>query len=167
MTDSIKALVMRAMSECDENPKEAKVLLVKWARKDSELMTEILTLGADQAIRSFFQSERKAAALYIPTVDLPPTEETRARRAVKVERRLFWDRYALFGQTPLKGARVPDLRDSFNKRRVMAQGNLNCAAFEEDLAKRMGVKSKSTVGGFFHVDKVIELAKAHNVVNSI
>lgn len=159
--ETLGALVRRLLEESDFNSKDAADSLASEAQRDVDLTDELVRLGAEQAIRNFYSGERRVAVHSMPTIEDPV--ETARRQTAKQERRLFWDRYALFGQIPLRAAKQLDLRDSVNKRRQQAKGNLQCAAFEEDIMKRMKDR-KVTVGQTFAVSKIIEIAKAHHVI---
>lgn len=149
-----------ALVGCDYKPKETVDRLIALSAIDINVHNALILLGAQQAVRNFFKNERHAGSA--PAAPADP-ELAASRYGAKVARREFWDRYALFGQTPLKGATRPALDDSVGKRRAMAQGNLQCAAFEEDIMNRM--KSDTiTVGRSFKVATIIELAKTHNVI---
>jgi hypothetical protein len=160
--ENLGEIVKRVLAENDYNSKDAADELALLAKEDIDLSDKLVTLGAEQAIRSFYTGERRSAMTTpVPTIDDPV--EAASRQAAKQERRLFWDRYALFGQISLRSAKQLDLRDSVNKRRQQAKGNLQCAAFEEDIMKRMKDR-KVTVGQTFAISKIIEIAKAHHVI---
>lgn len=161
-------LVQNLMHENFGNVRDARAALFCEARGNPDVMEALLSLGVDQAIRNYFSAERRAAGEADRAIRKMPedTDESRARRIAKVERRLFWDRYALFGQMELKTAKRPDLRTSAMARRKQAAGNIACANFEEDLMRRFGSNSSATVSQFFKINKVVELAKVHNVIKS-
>lgn len=160
--ESLGEVVKRVLADSDYNSKDAAEELAALAKEDVDLADKLVTLGAEQAIRSFYTGERRGAMTTpVPSIDDPV--DVAARLTAKQERRLFWDRYALFGQTPLRSAKQLDLRDSVNKRRQQAKGNLQCAAFEEDIMKRMKDR-KVTVGQTFAIAKIIEIAKSHHVI---
>lgn len=160
--ETLGDIVKRVLADSDYNSKDAADELATLAKEDVDLTDKLVMLGAEQAIRSFYTGERRGAMTTpVPSIDDPA--ETASRQIAKQERRLFWDRYALFGQIPLQSAKQLDLRDSVNKRRQQAKGNLQCAAFEEDIMKRMKDR-KVTVGQTFAISKIIEIAKAHHVI---
>lgn len=165
---SLGTTVRSIMAECRFNSKTARDRLVALSTTDDILRDELLRRGADQAIRDFHSAGRRATVeetepeLYTPRA-VEQTAQLEQRRQEKIERRLFWDRYALFGHMPLKSAKVMDLRDSALARRKQAAGNIRCADFEDDLMKKLKGQDKN-VGQFFTSNKIIEIAKAHNVI---
>jgi hypothetical protein len=133
------------------------------SRSDHDLREVLVKYGAEQALRNYFSEERRQS-IFIPKNPLmDDPEEIAERKDAKMRRRMFWDRYALFGQMSLRSAKRPDLRDSISKRKQQAAGNLRCAAFEEDIMR--GLKDERTrVDQQFTIDKIIEIATTHNVV---
>jgi hypothetical protein len=63
----------------------------------------------------------------------------------------------------LSTARRPDLAESVEKRRKQAEGNLRCAAFEEDIRQRLP-NDKVVVSRQFKDAEIIAIAEAHNVI---
>lgn len=155
------------MEESDFNSKSARDEIIRLSKRDSELRDELLHLGADQLIRNYHTGQRHAAddaaePERYGARETPETPEKEARRENNAVRRLFWDRYALYGHKPLKLAVQADLRDSERARRAQAAGNIRCADFEAEVAKSLPKGKK--VGDFFAVTKLIEIAKKHNVI---
>lgn len=164
-----KATLEAAIHRADGNGKEAVSVLVRMAERDSEIRTTLIRMGADQAIRDYFSDERRSnkkkdSEKRRERDEEQSEEEREEKREEKRERRLFWDRYALFGQLPLKAAKYSDLRDSLKARRAQAAGNLSCAAFEEEIARRLDRHRDRTVEEHFTVDKLMELARVHHVI---
>lgn len=169
MSVQFRGLVNRVMEDNDYNSKSARDDLIKLSSKDKSLRDELLRLGADQLIRSYHTGERRATEAtseplrYEPR-ETPETPEKQERKTQNAERRLFWDRYALFGHKPLKLAVNADLRASEQSRRAQAAGNIRCADFEA--AVNHDLPKGKKVGDFFAVSKIIEIAKKHNVIPS-
>ena len=167
MSAQFRSLVDGVMEDCKYNSKAARKVLIGLSSTDPELRDELLYLGADQLIRNYHTGQRhlsEAAAemeKYTPR-ETPETPEKQQRRAKSAERRLFWDRYALFGHKPLKVAEKGDLTESERARRAQAAGNIKCADFEAEVNKSLPKGKK--VGDFFAVDKIIHIAKKHNVI---
>lgn len=167
MSVQYRALVNEVMEDADYNSKEARNALIKRAAKDHVLRDELLKLGADQMIRDYFAGQRRGHAEAsepesYSARSTPETPEKQKSRERNAERRLFWDRYALFGHMPLKVAGKIDLRESELARRKQAQGNIRCADFEAALGADLPKTKK--VGEFFAITKIIEIAKVHNVI---
>jgi hypothetical protein len=114
-------------------------------------------------LRNYCTEERRQSISIPKNPLMDDPEEVAERKDAKMRRRMFWDRYALFGQMSLRSAKRPDLQDSISKRKQQASGNLRCAAFEEDIMR--GLKDERTrVDQQFTIDKIIEIATTHNVV---
>lgn len=148
--ESISSVVRAAMKECGYDPIKGRDALISKSETDPFLRGQLLTLGARQAIRSFFQNERR-----------PEDFEIRAKAAA--ERRKIWERYAIFGQRKLADATVTDLRRSIAARQSQAAGNLRHARFEREIMKAMG-DSKKTVSEFFSLNRIEELARKYHVI---
>lgn len=167
----LRGLVVKAMADAKYNTKDARAMLVDWAESNPDLQAELIFLGADQVIRDIVHSERHVST---PA----PTREERAqaerdtmvsplemeeRVKLKAERRLFWDRYALFGHLPLREATRPELHASVDSRTKQAEGNLACADFEKAVARQL----KSDTAQVKHVlknDALLKLARKHDVI---
>ena len=171
----ISQYTREAMRETNYDDKAAATLLVFWSQADHDLHAMLIKLGADQAVRSYFTHERKAPPEE-PRIIVPSSPELRAavrsplstaerveRQDEKVRRRLFWDRYALFGHMQLRAARRPDLRTSISKRAKQIEGNQRCLNFESDIVSHLK-NDKLRVDQHFKITEVIEIAKAHNVL---
>lgn len=154
------------------NTKKARDRLISQAKRDPELEKELLQAGADQIIRNFYSSERRDGSIkiVIPPITSKiirasgiPSPEAEERQKQKQERRLFWDRYTLFGHTPLRDATRPDLDESVEKRKQQSNGILVCAAFEADISGRL--RNDSIIVSKALKDKdIIALAKVHHVI---
>jgi hypothetical protein len=146
--------------DCAKNTKTARNKLMRASETDADLHSYFLKLGIDQAIRHFFSDERRVKFIP-PKSNWMPRDETRIQ--VKLERRLFWERYSLFGQIELAKATKEQLLISASERRRQADGNIACANFESELAK--GIKDDlKTVADVFTATKVMELARQHRVI---
>ena len=157
--------VERAMEQTNYNTKRARELLIDWSARDVELRQALVILGAQQAIRDFYHTERRHAldgdksTGHNVTV---PTPEMLERKERKMERRLFWDRWALYGHKPLRLATKGDLVESVSSRHKMAAGLTAAAEFEATIAKKM-IDEKKQVCQCFSVDQLIKIARRHNV----
>lgn len=163
----VRIYTREAMEAVDFNSKQAVDFLIHLAESDGDLRVMLLKLGAEQAVRSYFHQERKAPVA--PTVKLPTVEnpveaaERVERQEEKVRRRLFWDRYALFGHMQLKVAKRPDLRSSINNRKKQIAGNQRCVDFESDIMGRLS-NDKTRVEQQLKIAEVIEIARTHDVL---
>jgi hypothetical protein len=169
MSVRFRSLVNRVMDDNEYNAKTARDVIVELSAKDAALREELLYLGADQLIRSYYTGQRRIAEETAEPQkyeyrDVPETPEKQAKRVRNAERRLLWDRYALFGHKPLRVAEKADLKESERARRAQAAGNIRCADFEA--AVNEGLPKGKKVGDFFAISKIVELAKAHNVIPS-
>jgi hypothetical protein len=167
MSVQFRSLVNEVMNDADYNSRVARDELIKRSVRDKELRDELLRLGADQMIRSYHTDQRHASEApsepqkYEPR-ETPETPEKQERREKSAERRLFWDRYALYGHKPLKIAGKADLTESERARRVQAAGNIRCADFEA--AVNTALPKGKLVGQFYAIDKIIKIAKEHDVI---
>lgn len=166
-------LVTSAMSDTQFNSKAARQLLIDWSESNVDLRAELVFFGADQLIRNIVHSERHAAS---PSPEAAREERAEADRRTqlspvelterleqKTNRRLFWDRYALFGHLPLREATRPDLAASISSRKKQAAGNLACADFEDRV--RLKLKNDThKVGDVLKVDSLMKIAKECNVI---
>lgn len=166
MSKLLRDAVLKAMEDSGRRPKEAKALLFSRASNDLLLREALIALGADQAVRSYYSTERHAASSMarcgVPGI-IVETPERAERLRKKANRRLFWDRYALFGQMPLREATRPDLRTSVENRKKQAAGNIICANFESAVAKRLP-NDDAIVWKVLGNDKLMELARRHHVI---
>lgn len=167
MSVQFRPLVNEVMKDADYNSKGARDELIRRSGRDKELLAELLRLGADQMIRNYFTDQRHASEVAsepekYATKETPETPEKQQRREKVAERRLFWDRYALYGHKPLKIAGKADLTESERARRVQAAGNIRCADFEA--AVNTALPKGKLVGQFYALDKIIKIAKEHDVI---
>jgi len=137
--------------------------LIEIAQINHEIHNILLRYGADQAVRDYYHGQRKVFSKSF-SVKEPKNQVLDAERSdQKMKRRLFWDRYALFGHMQLKTATRPHLSFSIENRKVQAEGNLRCAAFEQDIMDRMG-DDKITVGKRFKSSEIVAIAESHSVI---
>lgn len=163
----VRIYTREAMEAVEFNSKKAVDFLIHLAESDGDLRAMLLKLGAEQAVRSYFHQERKAPlapVVKLPTVENPVEAAARVeRQEEKVRRRLFWDRYALFGHMQLKVAKRPDLRNSISNRKKQIAGNQRCVNFESDIMGRLS-NDKARVEQQLKITEVIEIARTHDVL---
>jgi hypothetical protein len=162
---NFRAAIRDALNRAHQNAKEAKEMLIKESEKNLALREALVNAGADAAINNYYCTERQIAYNIERRINLKEfTPEAAERSERRINRRMFWHRYSLFGHEALAAARRPDLLESAESRRAQAHGNLRCAAFEVALARRMK-NDKDTVSRTFTYAQIRQLAKKHKLFN--
>jgi hypothetical protein len=162
-TQSIASVVREIIELDGAGSRSAVERLIQMAADDPEIYKTLIKYGAEQAVRDYYHAQRKTfARAPSPAKQSNPVQDVE-RAEQKRKRRLFWDRYALFGHMQLKTATRQHLCSSVESRRLQAAGNLRCAAFEEDIMGRMKDES-ITVGKQFKSAEVVEIAEKYDVI---
>jgi hypothetical protein len=157
--------IKTALERNDDNPKKAKVWVVKMASKNIELRKNLLRLGADQLVRNYYKNARQSAmsmatGRVLQNID-NPTVQTRI--AARIARRDFWDLYTLYGMESLKTATKEALIESAQGRQTQANGELRLARFELAIAKRLNPGQR--VMDAISVETVEKLAAKYGAAN--
>lgn len=137
--------------------------LIEIARTNPAIHNTLIKYGAEQAVRDYYHSQRRIFNRLAPAKESRNPVADAERTEQKRKRRMFWDRYALFGHMQLKTATRPHLSSSIQNRKIQAEGNLRCAGFEQDIMDRMK-DDKITVGKQFKASEIVEIAEKHNVI---
>lgn len=168
MSKFLHGHIAKTIARCNYNTKRAKAAIQLDAQTDRQLHDALLALGVDQAIRDYHHGERRSAMGMAADVEHRTFDECRkvpgaeAKLQQKIERRLFWDKWALYGHKPLRIATREDLEESVINRRKMA-GSLRVAAkFEEVVAH--GLRHHQKVEERYTVDDLINLARQHRAI---
>ncbi|CAB4189785.1 hypothetical protein UFOVP1288_16 [uncultured Caudovirales phage] len=133
----LRSWVKKALDSSQDRTDVAVEWLV--ARKDADLRDQLIKLGAQQVVRTYFAAQRASALSMAPgrvaaTLDTPEVAE---RVATRQARQAFWDAYTLFGMTPLRTATKAQLEESAAQREGQARGELRLAKFERAIAARL------------------------------
>jgi hypothetical protein len=124
----ISELVKKLLLECKFSQVAVSRRLERLAAKDDSLRAEIWELGKKQAIRLALTSLRHEPldrSRAIPTIGSAEEEFER------VEDRLFWNCFTLFGGTPIRLATKAALTESVQSYRTLAKGNARRADFAQ------------------------------------
>lgn len=137
MRADLRCWAKTALDKNHDQPDLATQWLVK--QRDTDLRQQLLQLGAQQVVRSFFGAQRASAmsmatGRVLATLDAP---EVADRVAARVARQAFWDAYTLFGMTPIREATREQLEASASAREAQARGELRLAKFERAVAGRL------------------------------
>ena len=113
---SISAVVRNLIESSDCGSRSAVDQLIALAESDTEIHHVLLKFGAEQAVRDYYHVQRRSFNSAPPTLKERNPVKDAERSEQKRKRRLFWDRYALFGHVQLKSATRPDLDASIKNR---------------------------------------------------
>ena len=137
MRNDLRTWAKTALDNNRDQPDLASAWLV--TQRDKDLRQQLLRLGAQQVVRSFFSAQRisafsMATGRVMATLDAPDVAD---RVAARVARQVFWDAYTLFGMTPIREATREQLQSSAEARETQAKGELRLAKFERAVADRL------------------------------
>jgi hypothetical protein len=157
-----------AKSALDHNQDQPDIAAA-WleSQKDAGLRSQLLRLGAQQVIRSFFNAQRASAMTMatgrvMATINDPDVAD---RVATRQARQAFWDAYTLFGMTPIREATKEQLETSASQREGQARGELRLASFERDIAARL--KAGRRVCDVFTSEEVAGIAATWKELNDV
>lgn len=158
---SAQDFVKSAMERNAHDERKAVNELIALAATDTALRDLMVVAGIKASVRQYFANGRRA---WIPT----PAAEMSApdlieKAAQKAHRRLFWDRYCLYGHKPLRAATKSDLLVSMTSRQQQIAGAKRNLGFEADIHKQLK-SGDSVVSQELTLKKVEEIARKHNVL---
>jgi hypothetical protein len=137
MRNDLRTWAKTALDKNRDQPDLAAAWLA--TQGDNDLRHQLLRLGAQQVVRSFFTAQR-ASAMSMATGRVMATlgaPDVADRVAARVARQAFWDAYTLFGMTPIREATKEQLEASAAARETQAKGELRLAKFERAVARRL------------------------------
>lgn len=144
--------------------------LVRRAETNLSLREALLTIGAKQAVRTYFADERADATVIrgarsenrrgSKEASASMTKEERdERQATKENRRSLIDTYTLWGHTALRDAKADDLRVSIANRAAQVAGGQKAIRFEKAILAQM--PENKTCGQVFSSAKIDKLWMQH------
>lgn len=159
MRTDLRKSAIRSLEMSGDKPDGAVKILSGMARKDVELRKVLVRLGASQTIRDYFGDQRRsamtmAAGRVAANLDSPDVQKRIAGRMARVQ---FWDRYTIFGMTPIGDATKKMLLDSAANREAQANGELLLARFERAVAAKMD-SNRATVRSCLSVGDLEKMA---------
>jgi hypothetical protein len=148
--------------------------LVRQADSNLSLRDALLTIGAKQAVRTYFADARseaypiRGARAEIVREEKRETKTGKAtitkaerdeRQAAKENRRTMLDTYTLWGHTPLRDATKADIRASIANRKTQVAGGLKAIKFEQAVLDQL--PENKTCGQAFSATKIDKLWMQH------
>jgi hypothetical protein len=141
--------------------------LLRMAQTRGDVRDALIALGIRQVIRDFRHAGRPVVVQEEP--DGPKRSSGGVAHVgpealfARVEQRLFWDRYTLYGGKPIREATRDDLLISIEARTLQAKGNIVRADFEKSIARRLASEGNKIVGTVLTNEVVNEIAKKHKI----
>lgn len=163
---SLVDTVRSTMKAAEYQEEVAYRRLLRMSQTSAELRDALVALGIKQSIRDFRHAGRPVVIVEEP--DGPKRNGSVAHvdpetLYARVEQRLFWDRYTLYGGKPIREATRDDLLASVEARTAQANGNIVRADFEKSIARRLINEGNKIVGTILSNDVVTEIAKKHKI----
>lgn len=159
MRTDLRNGAIRALEMSGDKPDGAVKILCGMARKDVELRKALVRLGASQVIRDYFGDQRRSAmTMAAGRVAANLGDPDIQKRIVgRIARAQFWDKYTIFGMTPIGDATKKMLLDSAANREAQANGELLLARFERAVASKMD-SNRATVRSCLSIGDLEKMA---------
>lgn len=159
MRIDLRKSAIKALEAAKDDPKKAVQKLKMMARSDAGLRGVLIHLGSTQTIRDYFGDQRRsamtmAAGRVAANLGDPDVQK---RIVGRIARAQFWDRYTIFGMTPIGDATKKMLLDSAANREAQANGELLLARFERAVASKMD-SNRATVRSCLSIGDLEKMA---------